>query len=615
MKFLHPEFMYYMLIPLTILFALLLTQKEAVGTFFSDEVMEKLRVVANTLTLKARNALFYVAGVFMVVALAEPVIVDGKIEVRQKSADILVALDISNSMLARDVYPNRLEFAKKKALGFIKKIQEDRVGVVAFANASYLVSPLSHDKEAVAFLLQNLDTTSITEQGTSFLALLDTVHKSSKKSKKKYLLLLSDGGDNKDFSKEIQKAKELGITVFVLGIGTKKGSPIPLQNGAFMRYKGSMVITKLNPAIASLATQSGGVYIKATLSDKDIKAMFDEMQKKVTKEELKAKTIQKYIPLFYFPLGMAMIFILIALSSMSKRVKVEVPSAFIVGFFLLYAPQAKASLLDFQTINQAKEYYNKGEYEKAGKTYEKYAKSSNKARGYYDAGGCYYKAGKYQKALGMYKKVHTKEHTLMAHNFYNMGNAYAKLGRYKEALESYKDSLKLQEDKEARENLEAVKKLLQEQNQKKQQNRTNNQNEKKNNQNQSQNQQSKEQKNNKQQSNNSASKAKQKENSSGTKEQNKNQDSSHKQQQNKENKNKKSNKNNHSNKQQSTSNKENNTSNEQNSTTLPLEHKEHLMSDAEEKKWFGEINKKTKTFLYRMQTNSNNRIEKDEKPW
>jgi len=203
MSFLNPEALYYLLPPLLILFGFLLTQKEAQGHFFSDEVMQKLRVSTNTLTIKARNALFLVIGILLVIALAGPVINDGTIVVQAKSADIMIALDISDSMLAEDVYPNRLKLAKEKAMEFLKLAPDERIGVIAFAKNSYLVSPMSFDHSAVGFLLRQLNTDSITEKGTSFLSLLEVVERSIKKESKKYLLILSDGGDKSDFSKEI----------------------------------------------------------------------------------------------------------------------------------------------------------------------------------------------------------------------------------------------------------------------------------------------------------------------------------------------------------------------------------------------------------------------------
>ena len=168
MSFLHPEFLYYMLPPLFILFGLLLTQKESQAHFFSEEVMSKLRVSANTLTLKARNALFFLMFFLMIVALAQPMINEGVVSIKSKSADIMIALDISDSMLAEDVYPNRLKLAKQKAMELLDFAPNERIGVIGFAKNSYLVSPLSFDHGAVGFLLSQLDTESITEKGTNF---------------------------------------------------------------------------------------------------------------------------------------------------------------------------------------------------------------------------------------------------------------------------------------------------------------------------------------------------------------------------------------------------------------------------------------------------------------
>ncbi|MEA1982621.1 MAG: VWA domain-containing protein, partial [Campylobacterota bacterium] len=271
MSFLHPEFLYYMLPPMFILFFFLLTQKTSQESFFSEEVMDKLRVSANTLTLKARNTLFLVIGILMVLALSGPVIDEGTVEVKAKSADIMIALDISDSMLGEDVYPNRLKLAKQKALELLKLAPNERVGVIGFARNSYLVSPLSFDHAAVGFLLRQLNTDSITEKGTNFFSMLEVVKNSVKKESKKYLLILSDGGDEDDFSKEIAYAKENNIAIFVLGVGTLKGAPIKLSNGEFIKHNGEVMISKLNESIKKLATQTGGVYIQSVNSRADVK--------------------------------------------------------------------------------------------------------------------------------------------------------------------------------------------------------------------------------------------------------------------------------------------------------------------------------------------------------
>jgi Ca-activated chloride channel family protein len=467
MSFLHPEFLYYMLPPLFILFGFLLTQKEAYAHYFTQEVMDRLRVSTNTLTLKARNALFLLMGVFIIIALAEPVIKEGTVEVKAKSADIMIAIDISDSMLASDIYPNRLEAAKQKVLTLLDEKLNERIGIVAFAKNSYLVSPLSFDASAVAFLLRQLDTSSITEKGTDFLSLLDVVSKIQKDQDKKYLLLLSDGGDKSDFSDEIEMAKKHNITLFILGIATKKGAPIKLQDGTFIKYKGDIIISKLNEKIADLALKTGGVYIEGTTSSKDIKTMFKEIIDKSDQKELKSEEIQRYTPLFYYPLGMSLILLLIATSSIGARKKSSAASVFILfSLFLFNTQHAQAAILDFMELRKAKEAYKVQKYEEAAEIYKEYAQNTQNSESYFNAGNAFYKQGKYKEAIEAYEKAVFDDENKKAENLSNLGNAYAKEANQEslqKAVEAYEKSLKIKEDKETRENLQEVKKFLEKQ--------------------------------------------------------------------------------------------------------------------------------------------------------
>ncbi len=466
MIFLHPEFIYYMLPVLVLLFILLIMQKESIEHYFSDDVMDKLRVNSNSLTLKARNALFFLAGVLMILALAEPVLEGGKVKVKSTSADILIALDISDSMLAGDVYPNRLESAKKKALELLDRSTKDRVGVIAFAKNSYLVSPISFDSKTVSFLLSKLDTTSITQKGTNFLTMLGTVAKTNTNTDKKYLLILSDGGDETDFSAEIAFAKEKGITVYVLGMGTVTGAPIKKKDGSFIKYNDKIIISTLNESISEFATQTGGVYIQNTTSLKDVEAMLDEIIKNSEHKELKSQEIQRYIPLFYYPIILAMLILLVAFSSIGKRVKHSMPaSAFILFALILSNSPAVADMFDFKKIDDAKASYNAKDYNSSALVYEEYAKKTDNGQAYYNAGNAYYKNKEYLKALSAYSFARIEDKDLKANKLSNMGNALAQLGTknsLERAIKHYEASLKIKEDKFTRENLEAVKKVLEE---------------------------------------------------------------------------------------------------------------------------------------------------------
>ncbi len=605
MHFLHPEFFYYMLPPMFILFGLLLTQKGVQESFFSLEVINRLRVSANTLTLRARNGLFFLIGILVVISLAGPVINDGKVEVKAKSVDIMIALDISDSMLAEDLYPNRLKLAKQKILTLLHEAPTERIGIIAFAKNSYLVSPLSFDTAAVSFLLGSLSTDSITEKGTNLLSMLKVVDQSIKDKSKRYLLILSDGGDKSDFSEEIRFAKEHHITIFVLGVATDKGAPIKKADGTFIKQNGSVIISKLNPAISKLATSTSGVYIESVNSDKDIKMMLHEIESHSKKKVLKSQEIKRFIPLFYYPLGLALFLLLFATSSMSKRKSVHLPVLFFVAVMMGQASALHANVLDFMKLDEAKKAYDSGSYEKSQKIYEKYENRSKNAEVNYNIANTLYKQGRYKEAIKNYKKAVFDDKNKRAKKYANLGNAYVKSHEkegLQKAIKAYEELLKIHEDKETRENLEAVKKALQEQKKKQQK-----QKQKKD----------KDQKKNGDKEKNKDKKESQNKNKSDKKSENK--QKKNERQKNKEDKQKKNEK--QKNKEDKKKEQEKNKAQklkENNTTVKPQEAQDKKgmkMSKEEEKKWLKKLQKNQSTFLYRL--NKKDKVEEnlDEKPW
>ncbi|MFA5233967.1 MAG: VWA domain-containing protein [Sulfurimonas sp.] len=610
MTFLHPEFLYYMLPPLFILFGLLLTQKEAHADFFSKDVMDRLRVSANTLTQRVRNALFFLMAFFMIIALAQPVIKEGKVEIKAKSADIMIALDISDSMLATDVYPNRLESAKQKVLTLLDSAPNERIGIAAFAKNSYLVSPLSFDTASVAFLLRGLETSSITEKGTDFLSMLKNVSKTQKSQEKKLLLILSDGGDKSDFGDEIEHAKKNGIKVFVLGMGTNQGAPIKLQDGTFIKHNGEIIISKINEDIAQLATKTGGVYIENTTSSNDIKTMLKEIMSMSEEKELKSQEIEKNRPLFYYPLGMALLILLIATSSFHKKTLSAKNSIFIL-FFLLFSNQhVEAGILDFMDLKKAKEAYESGDYEASAKLYSEYAQKSKNPESYYNGANAYYKQKKYKEAIESYKRATFEDGESRAKNFSNLGSAYAKEGDLQKAIESYEESLKIKEDKETRENLKEVEKLLKKQEQdseKSSSDEDKNQEQKESDKEPNKDKSSdKDEKKEKQDSQESAESGEKREdemkNSEGKKEKEP-KDDEKKDDEKKE--------------QKSSSDLEKlDKKEEKNKPSEPQESgKESIMSDAEEKKWIEQLNVNSQSYMYKLNDEESKSINDDEKPW
>ncbi|WP_455756794.1 VWA domain-containing protein [Sulfurimonas sp.] len=426
--------------------------------------MDKLRVNSNALTLRTRNSLLFLAGVLIVLACAEPVLEDGTVKVRATGADILIALDISDSMLCEDVYPNRLELAKKKALELIEKAINYRIGVIAFAKNSYLVSPVSFDTKTVSFLLSMLDTSSITQKGTDIITMLGSVAKTKTSTDKKYLLILSDGGDATDFSDEIKFANEKGIIVFILGMGTEIGASIKKKDGSYIKYNDKIIVSKHNSSISELALKTGGVYIQNSTSSKDIETMLSEIINNSEYKELKTQEIPKYVALFYYPIILAIITLLISFSSISKKVKNNVPTSVIVLFFIVLSiSPSVAEMFDFKKLADAKRFYEEYDYNSSAKIYEEYATNTDNGEAYYNLGNSYYKEKEYLKALSAYSFARIEDKELRAKKLSNMGNALVRLGTrntLERAIKHYEASLKLKEDKQTRENLEAVKKAL-----------------------------------------------------------------------------------------------------------------------------------------------------------
>ncbi len=617
MSFLNPQALYYILPPLFILFTLLLTQKESQAHFFSEEVMDRLRVSANTLTLKARNALFFLMGIFMVIALAQPVIDDGVVIVKAKSSDIMIALDISDSMLAEDVYPNRLELAKQKALILLQSAPTERIGIMAFAKNSYLVSPLSFDTKAVSFLLTQLDTTHITQKGTDYLSILDVFSKSTENEGEKYLLILSDGGDTKDFSDEIALAKKSKIVVFVLGVGTKKGAPIKLKNGSFIKQNEKILVSKLNENIADLATSTGGVYIEHTTSSSDVEAMLKEIKSISKSKELKSEEVHKYIPLFYYPLGVAILLLLIATSSVGKRAKEQLPSLFILFVLVFVSVDARAGILDFLDLKDAKEAYESGDYEKSTKLYEKYGEQSQSSESFFNAGNSLYKQKKYKEAVKSYEKASFKDESLKAKKFSNLGNAHAKGQNLQKAVESYEKSLEIKEDKSTRENLEEVKKLIKKQKQeskdsdkkddkkdKKSDDKNESQDSKDANKDSDKKDKSKKEENSSK-SKNSEDKEQNSDDMKSKEEKEKDADAKTKEQEKKD-----------AEKKEQLEKLDKNDDNKSSNSGSQAENiSKDKMSDAEEAKWLNELNSKKNTYLYKLGEHKPMKEMDNEKPW
>lgn len=563
-----------MLIPIILLMFLILTNKDSFQKHFSKEVLEKLSIANKAMGKTTRNILLFISLILMTIALARPVANEKEHSFKQEVAAIVVAIDVSKSMLANDIYPNRLAMAKQKLLNIIELSKKNAIAVVLFAKSSFILSPVTQDFNSLKILVENLNTGLNFDNGSNIFSTLESTNKLLKEYDNKNLILLTDGGNNDSYVKEIEFANANKINIYTVATATKKASPIKLEDGKFLTKKdGSIVTVSLNENIKNLSLNTNGGYINYSISNDDIKQILADIDRKSSKKELESKKFKTYTELFYYPLALALFLLLIAFSSLPKIFSKRAINSFLICFALFFTTNSKAFEFDFKTIENANKAYENKNYKKASKEYEKVAKTPEAK---YNYANSLYKEGKYDKALKAYKNVTTTNQNLEYKKLHNMGNSYVKLNDLENAKKMYENALKIKADKQTRENLEAVQKAMEKKKQQKQ------------------NQDNKNQKNDKK---NQKNKEEQKKKNQDKKQQNskENQDKEKNQEDKKEEQ--------KQNKQESDKNKNKETNKKEQESIKQQQIKPKEISDLEEKKWLGKLqDKKTPVLLKKVKS-------------
>ena len=476
MQFLYINVIYLMLIPSIILMILIIKKKNSFDKYFSKEVLEKLSVSSQYFSNKARNITLFIALLLMTISLARPVTNEKVHDTKKQLNAVIIAIDVSKSMMANDIYPNRLEFAKNKLSDIIKLSKSNALGVILFAKSSFLLSPVTQDFTSLKILIENLDTGINFDNGTNIYSTLETTNKLLKNYKSKNLIILSDGADKKEFKEEIEFANKNNINIYVIATATKKGSAIKLKDGNYLvDAKGNIVTLGLNENIKNLSLQTNGGYINYSLDTNDINQILNEINSKSRKQEFKEEKFKTYTELFYYPLSLGLIFLLIAFSSLPtfKRKNINKSKTILSIFVVLISiniNQLHASIFDFQTIEEANNAYKNKNYKKA---IEKYSDLEQNEQTKYNLANSLYKEGKYKEAIKEYDGIKTDNKDFDFKKLHNLGNSYVKVNNLEKAKNTYENALKLKNDAQTKENLDLVKKALE---QKKQENKDNKKN-------------------------------------------------------------------------------------------------------------------------------------------
>tara|TARA_B100000900_G_scaffold386020_1_gene376130 strand:+ start:14509 stop:15546 length:1038 start_codon:yes stop_codon:yes gene_type:complete len=264
---------------------------------------------------------------FSTIALVNPKIGTELKTVKREGVDIVFALDVSKSMLAEDIAPNRLEKAKRIVSEIINTLNNDRVGVIAYAATALPILPITDDYSTAKTFLQSLNTDMLSSQGTAIIQSINLAQKfyDDEDQTNRVLCILSDGEDHEvERQNLLELAERSGITIITIGLGSVKGAPIPIkENNIVKSYKkdenGDVVVTKLNTQLLNtIATSSSGIYIEGVntgLVVEEISKRLKEMDKK----EFESKQFVAYKDQFQWFISFAILFLSLELLVFEKK--------------------------------------------------------------------------------------------------------------------------------------------------------------------------------------------------------------------------------------------------------------------------------------------------------
>jgi len=238
--------------------------------------------------------------------------------VHRQGVDIIVALDTSYSMNTEDIAPNRLEKAKGEIRRFLQKSEGDRIGLVCFSGTGMVQCPLTLDHGAINLFLDSASAGMIPEPGTSLASAIESATAAfiAKERKYKVLVLFTDGEDLEgQVNRAVARAKEAGVIIYAVGIGTSRGMPIPIRDaqGDIVEYRkdpdGKVVMSSLDEkSLAQIAANTGGRYFRATTSESEIDELYDDISG-LEKKEFESRLFQNYEDRFQYPLAFAILFL------------------------------------------------------------------------------------------------------------------------------------------------------------------------------------------------------------------------------------------------------------------------------------------------------------------
>ena len=334
-RFENPQYLYWLLvIPVLVAIYVLirLWNKRQFERFASVKLRSFLVPMFSSARANTKFVLFNLIIALLIIGAANLQSGSKMEKVKREGIDIFLCIDISNSMLAEDIAPNRLERSKQAIYKLISKLGGDRIGVVVFAGNAYVQLPITTDYSAAKMFLSTVNPNLIPAQGTEIGRAIELAIKSfGEDEHNKAIVIISDGEDheNGDAVKAAQEAAKRGIKIYTIGMGLDSGAPIPVYNkyGKNIGYKkdkeGNTIITKLDDNILRQIAEIGdGLYVRASNSNVGLDKIYEDINK-TEKSEIEANVFTDYDDQFQWFVGAAIILLIIEILLSSGKRKWE----------------------------------------------------------------------------------------------------------------------------------------------------------------------------------------------------------------------------------------------------------------------------------------------------
>lgn len=495
MNFGAPEWFWaLLLIPLLAFLFLRAEQRRdhRLREFVSPRLLPELAGTVNRFRRALKFLLLLLALGLAITALAKPrwgYVYD---EVKRKGLDLIFAVDTSRSMLSNDVSPDRLQRVKLAAQDLINELQGDRVGLIAFAGRAFLQAPLTIDYDAAVDAINDLDTKTIPEGGTNISDAINLAGQTFGKSAigNRALIIFTDGEElSGDAVKTAKAAADAGVRIFTVGVGTSQGSLIPIagEDGgtSFVKDgKGQVVKSKLDEKrLREIAQETGGIYLHLENGPSTMKQLLAEGLSKMQAGDIDARTSRRPIERYHWPLSAALLALVSSLFITERRrvrsrtLAAERPpwpqrTLATAALILLSMSVAYGSAPGLDAYRDEK--FNEA-YDQFQKTLKDYPASRATDKIEFDSGAAAYKMKDYGKAMQAFSQallspdtsLQSKSHYNLGDTLYEQGDGQKsdekKLTDWNNALQHYEQTLKIDpQNREASENLEFVKKKIEE---------------------------------------------------------------------------------------------------------------------------------------------------------